>query len=64
MNIFTSAGPGETPRMSLSIKTALKINKQYYASLGEKIAFVMSHGRKHDDLKIVDMPRMLSVTIN
>jgi glutamate synthase domain-containing protein 1/glutamate synthase domain-containing protein 3 len=34
-------------------QNSFKINKQYYASLGEKKAFVMSHGRNMMILKIV-----------
>jgi glutamate synthase domain-containing protein 1/glutamate synthase domain-containing protein 3 len=34
-------------------QNSFKINKQYYASLGEKRAFVMSHGRNMMILKIV-----------
>jgi glutamate synthase domain-containing protein 1/glutamate synthase domain-containing protein 3 len=34
-------------------QNSFKINKQYYASLGEKKAFVMSHGRNMMILKVV-----------
>ena len=39
--------------MSLSFKILVNLNHKYYASLGEKQAFVMSHGRNVMILKIV-----------
>ena len=45
-------------------QNSFKINTHYYASLGEKKAFVMSHGRNMMILKIVGYAKMLLNTIN
>ncbi|MDI6884809.1 MAG: hypothetical protein QMD22_00380 [archaeon] len=40
-------------------QTSFKINKRFYASLGEKRAFMLSHGKNMMILKIVGMQRIL-----
>ena len=45
--------PGRTLEDEFVYQTSYRLNKQYYASLGEKAAFVLSHGRNMFILKIV-----------
>ena len=46
--------------MSLSIRIPIRLNQKFYASLGEKQAFVLSHGRNMMILKIVGYAELVA----